>query len=351
MSEVDVGTKRWREATMEDCAKACDLDFAGPVRDEALSYETIRFLWMAQLGCCAVRWEALSCRYLDRRDDDGRWDPRFQSYCLKSSMYSPCQERPGRAVQGWVDACTRAYVYEDEVVLPTLQEILEEQGRTLAIFEADVDRQIDMRDASVECEWCGDCGSVEYPSEGDGVRRRISWGLPTVEFLEKAGGFVGAEGFLLGVGSGHGYLEFCIGMQSGARVRCTDAYTSPRETLTPWILLGPVEHLDGDAALAKYGADASVLMLAFPTGGYWETRGPRALDDEESWTSRVVRVWREEHHGRKLLLVDQVPDADYATLGGPSLRVELGCWVEAERVQLTFAGMDTEIWASLYMMS
>jgi hypothetical protein len=103
-----------------------------------------------------------------------------------------------------------------------------------------------------------------------------------------------------------------------------------------------VEHLDGDAAVARYGADASVLMLAFPTGGDWETRGSRALDDEESWTSRVVRVWREEHHARKLLLVDQVP------VGGPSLRVELGRWVEAERVQLTFAGMNAEIWASLY---
>ncbi len=378
-------SRRVQEVSEEECEEAFKRDCAES-EDAPLSYETCRYLWMAQNGY-TVKGRVWVLKMLT--DDKGGMNRRCSAISRQMVTFSKWDQQPEREVVPWVMACesvlTTAFSMGEEDLRPGLERILEEQESAIAGFQeyklnesredddegcedddeggcedddegCEDDDEGGCEDDDEGCEYgCAGCCDlpIERSEDEKAVRKRIAWGLPTREFLEKVGGFIGAEDFLLGLGSGHGYLEFCIGMWTGARVRCTDPRRPSLDTHLPWIELGPVEPLDGDAAVEKYGKRATVLILAFPPGGLWE-HGEReerrvwrehGAVGEEYWTSRAVRTWR-EGGGQKLLLVDSV--IGHGLLGGERLTAEMFNWERVESEEIRSEGRGVTTWADFY---
>lgn len=313
---------------------------------EPLSYETVRYIWRARQGQLGVPWSDLYRKMQGNpRLQQYVWDGRLEAHGEASPAHVRrvdlrAGDEPSLAwwladdssLARWLEECRTHKGAEGACAPPDMTSILVSQEAFLEELRSDC-AEFEDREASRPEEWSAlDTWRDSQPAICPEVQQRVSWGLPTGEFLEKAAAFVGADGFVLGVGSGHGYLEFCIGRWARAEVRCTDKLGPSPHRKAPWASLGPVEALDAEAALARYGAKATVLVLAFPPV-------------EEAWTARAVRCWREEHRGRSLLLVMQTSVAGSPQTGSRELQSELRahwCIPDAAPIEFAGPGMETE---------
>jgi hypothetical protein len=129
------------------------------------------------------------------------------------------------------------------------------------------------------------------------VWRQVSWALPTRSFLDKAVQFVTNHGgHLLGVGSGHGYLEACVELAGHGRlhVTATNPDTKNEYVEPSGITLTRPDRQCMEEALDKHGAGVGVLMCAFPPpDSPWLTSGlARWRRDMGGAAFLVVRQWR-----------------------------------------------------------
>ena len=224
-----------------------------------------------------------------------------------------------------------AYHEDPERVAAHVDTILEEQ--TAAIDEyRDLSKKWDLLvdEDPASAFWMR---ASEPSSSSTFVKQCVSWALPTSEFLEAMRGFLGGNGgsptrppVLLGIGSGHGYMEGIMRLTftGFAEVIATDSLGHSVHRKEPYMQAMPVQALTGPDAVARYGSRATVLFISFP---------PVAATGDSAWAVEAVRMWRTNHGGKLLAVVMQLHDGYYWRTGDAALHAELAsCWTRAGTV-------------------